>query len=41
MTFVLGSVLFLLGAFLGMLTMSFAVSVRDILPQETSGDDYV
>jgi hypothetical protein len=32
MTFILGAVLFLLGAFFGMLVMAFALSVRDNLP---------
>jgi hypothetical protein len=36
MTFVLGSVLFLLGGFFGMLTMAFAVSIRDYLPNENN-----
>jgi hypothetical protein len=36
MTFVLGSVLFLLGGFLGMLIMSFGISIRDQLPKETN-----
>jgi hypothetical protein len=37
MTFILGSVLFLLGGFFGMLIMSLAISVRDQLPKETNG----
>lgn len=36
MTFILGSVLFLLGGFFGMLIMSLAVSVRDTLQDETT-----
>jgi hypothetical protein len=34
MSFVLGSVLFLLGGFLGMITMALSVSVRDSLENE-------
>lgn len=34
MTFILGSVLFLLGGFFGMLTMSIAIAVRDTLPND-------
>jgi hypothetical protein len=34
MSFVLGAVLFLLGGFLGMLTMSIAIAVRDTLPND-------
>jgi hypothetical protein len=37
MTFVLGSVLFLLGGFFGMLTMAIAFSVREVLPKENNG----
>ena len=36
MTFILGSVLFLLGGFFGMVTMALAVAVRDSLPKETN-----
>jgi hypothetical protein len=36
MTFILGSILFLLGGFFGMLIMSLAISVRDQLPKETN-----
>lgn len=36
MTFILGSVLFLLGGFFGMLIMSLAVAIRDQLPKETN-----
>jgi hypothetical protein len=36
MTFILGSVMFLLGGFFGMLIMSLAISVRDQLPKETN-----
>jgi hypothetical protein len=36
MTFILGSVLFLLGGFFGMLIISLAISVRDQLPKETN-----
>jgi hypothetical protein len=36
MTFILGSVLFLLGGFFGMITMALAVAVRDSLPKETN-----
>jgi hypothetical protein len=32
MTFILGSVLFLLGGFFGMLIMAFAFSIRENLP---------
>jgi hypothetical protein len=34
MSFVLGAVLFLLGGFFGMLTMSIAIAVRDTLPND-------
>lgn len=34
MSFILGAILFLLGGFFGMLTMSLAVAVRENLPKE-------
>jgi len=37
MTFVLGAVLFLLGGFFGMLLMSVAFAVREVLPKENNG----
>lgn len=36
MTFILGSVLFLLGGFFGMLIMSLSVSVRDTMERDTT-----